>query len=50
MWTAIIALVYYLAIALKRGPYLSDVHDIYVMAYGLFSVALYVLLYGFDWK
>lgn len=50
MWTAIMALLYYLAAALAKGRYLTDVIDIYVMAYGLFSVAIYMLIYGFDWK
>jgi hypothetical protein len=50
MWTAILAVLYYLAAALAKGRYLYDVEDIYVMAYGLFSVALYMLIYAFDWK
>jgi hypothetical protein len=50
MWTAILALLYYLTAALVKGRYLQDVRDIYVMAYGLFSVAVYLLVFAFDWK
>ena len=50
MWSAILCLVYYLIVALTTNQYIQNVRDIYIMAYGLASTAIYVLIYGFDWK
>ena len=50
MWSAIICLIYYFVVALSTNRYVQNERDIYVMAYGLASTALYILIYGFDWK
>lgn len=50
MWSAILCLIYYLFVALTTNQYVQNEWDIYIMAYGLGSTAMYVLIYGFDWK
>jgi hypothetical protein len=50
MWSAILCLLYYLFVALTTNRYLQNERDIYFMAYGLASSAIYLLIYGFDWK
>jgi hypothetical protein len=50
MLTGIAAAAYYI---IKSSFYPAEqqtVWDLYLAAYGLGTIALYVLIYGFDWK
>ena len=49
LWSAILCLIYYLFVAVTTNQYIQNVRDIYIMAYGLASMAVYLLIYGFDW-
>jgi hypothetical protein len=50
MWTAILALGYSVAKKLVLTAPQTGLFDTVIMAYGMASLAIYVLIYGFDWK
>jgi len=50
MWTAILCVLFYLIkFSIVSDP-VPTVFDMILMAYGLGSIAIYVLIYGFDWS
>lgn len=50
MWTAIPALGYSVFKKLVLSASQTGLFDTVIMAYGMASLAIYVLVYGFDWK
>ena len=50
VWTAIVATAYPILNALFRGAQNTGTMDALFMAYGIGSLAIYLLIYGFDWK
>jgi hypothetical protein len=50
MWSAILCVIFYLIkFSWIENP-VPTVVDMSLMAYGLGSVAIYVLIFGFDWS
>jgi hypothetical protein len=50
IWTALVATAYPLLNALFRGEQNAGTMDAVFMAYGIGSLAIYLFIYGFDWK
>ncbi|MCK5101659.1 MAG: hypothetical protein KAR17_02550 [Cyclobacteriaceae bacterium] len=50
MWSAIISMIFYLVkFSIITNPIPTEL-DMIFMTYGLGSIAIYVLIFGFDWS
>jgi hypothetical protein len=50
MWTAVLCLVFYLIKYVIESSPSPSLFDMGLMAYGVGSLAVFVLIYGFDWS
>ncbi len=50
MWSAVLCLLYYLIKFELPGNVAMSEWDLYIVAYGMGSLAIYLLIFGFDWS